>query len=556
MSKYSVVTEIAKSGVPTLKVGNRYTHSKYDPIKESKQIAKNNYQPHHLHILYGYGLGYVAEELVKEFKFNEPLLIIDPLLDSEEITMSSLNYERLYQVKSNDYVRISGYLSNLGSYNNKMTVIIQNNYTELFTENLIKILSLVKDSQIREIYNVNTINLFAIQWQLNSFMNMRNIVNDKSLEELFLKYTEPVVIASGGPSLVKQLELIKEYRNKMILICAGTTINTLLKYGVTPDYVVSIDGGEINYSHYTDVKDVETKLLYTPTNHRKIRDNFKNTGYVFIPGGLSTLKKYYEYNTKKNLPIILGGGSVAHYAFTIAKKITTGPIALIGQDLAYTNGMSHADGNKGLKHSSEISHEMVEIESWDGGTVKSNDSFKTMINTFEQLQLADPHNNEVYNCTEGGAKINSILQMPFKEFIEKHCELEVNKDKVVNDFAKIQFDFEDFYQNEVSNYRAIIKMLEDGIKITEKEKGPYFNHKTLDKLSKIERKLNILYEKYNVDALLEPIIIKNEVKFLPKLNESKMEEFNRVKDYTLSLYRDCITRLKEYMEVLEQEMEH
>lgn len=554
MNEHNIVILDSKSNLPTLKINNLYIHSKYDPIMESVKIAQQNYKPHHLHVLFGYGLGYVAKALINEFKFNEPLLIIDPLIDNGSLKYSMPDYERIYQVNSNDYIRISSYLSNLGSYSNKMTAIVQNNYLQLFSDQVIEVLKLIKDSQIREMYNVNTINLFAAQWQVNSFLNMKYIMEDYSLQQLFSKYDAPIVIAAGGPSLVKQLDLIKEHRNKMILICAGTTINTLLKFNVIPDYVVSIDGGEINYSHYTEVSEVDTELIYTPTNHRKIRENFKNKGFVFIPGGLPSLKKYYEYNTKKAFPIIMGGGSVAHYAYSLAKKLTTGPIALIGQDLAYTNGMSHADGNKGLKHFSEEQKEIVEVDSWDGGKVKSNDSFKTMINTFEQLQIAESHKNEIYNCTEGGAKITSIAQKTFKSFISEYCLKDVKKIKFEVDSSISNFDFEKFYKNEVLNYSKIIDMLEVGIKITTKENGPYFNQNTLEKLSKIERKLNKLYEEYNVDALLEPIIIKNEVKFLPKLNETKMEEFNRVKEYTLCLYQDCITRLKEYMGILEQEV--
>ncbi|WP_427109442.1 motility associated factor glycosyltransferase family protein [Lysinibacillus xylanilyticus] len=553
MNDLKINIETSRSGYPTLKINELYIHSRYNPVTEVQEAAKKNYKPHHLHVLYGYGLGYLAEELINNFQFNEPLLIIDPLIDEGLLKLKETTYKRVYNTNSGNFTKLSSYLSELGSYSNKVHVIIQQYYQNLFPNNLLEVLKHVKDSQIRELYNINTINLFSLSWQLNSFVNTKYIYNDSSLEELFNKYDAPVVIASGGPSLIKQLEMLKENRSQFILICAGTTINTLLKYGIYPDYVVSVDGGEVNYSHFKDINSEGIELLYTPTNNRRIRECFSGDGFVFIPSGLNSLKSYYEKNTNKNFPLILGGGSVAHYAFSIAKKITTGPICLIGQDLAYTNDMSHAEGNKGIKHYSELDNEVVEVESWDGGKVKSSDAFKTMINTFEQLQLLDPHVNEVYNCTEGGAKINLISQITFKSFIKKYCANSVKK-IILPKINKPLFDFEVFYNKEVENYQKIIKLLKRGIEITGKEKGPFFSSQVLNRLSKIEKKLNALYIEYNVDSLLEPIIIKNEVKFLPKINESRPEEFERVKNYTITLYQDCADRIEEYIKKLKIEM--
>ena len=552
---YNLEKELAKINTETLKINNLYVHSKFNPIGESERIAIKNYKPHHLHVLFGYGLGYVADELIKQFQFNEPILIIDPLIDKGLLKVKEHNYERLYLGNISNRELLSNTLSHLNSYSNKVCFIVNPNYDKLFTLELSQVLTLVRDAQVREVYNVNTINKFANQWQLNNLFNIKNVLDDKSLMDLKKVYDCPIIVASSGPSLIKQIPLLKSNRDKFILICAGSTINVLLKNGIEPDYIVSVDGGLPNYNHFKDLVLRYPKLIYATTNHYKIRNSFKSKGYAFIPTSFRTLKSYFSFNFKVDLIEVIGGGSVAHYTLSIAKFMTTGPIALIGQDLAYTDGVSHAEGNKGKKSIHDTTQKIIEVDAYyeEQGKVQTIDSFNTMIDTFEQMQLADPHENTVFNCTEGGAKIALYEQISFKNFIEKYCLLPVKRiDNIDEKNPKV--DFEKLIKNELDGYKSIKKLLIEGITITEKEHGPRFNQATLNKLSSIDSKLKRLYKKYNLDTLLEPIVIKNEVKFLPEINETPLMVFKRVKEYTITLYKECLAKIESFEVQILQEM--
>lgn len=550
---YSIEIKESKINEKTLVVNNLFLHSKYNPSKEAENIADANYKPHYLHILFGYGLGYIAERLLKRFKFNEPLLIVDPLIDQGYLQYDTNLSNRLYYCNSQNKFELSNTMSNLMSYSSKVTVIVAPNYKNLFTSELYELLQIVKESQEREVLNLNTVGLFAQDWQLNILMNLQNMNSDSSVEELFGKYDFPVVVASGGPSLIKQIPLLKEYRERFILISAGSTTNSLLKHGVSPDYVVSIDGGEPNWNHFKDGT-YKCDIVYAPINHYKIRNQFTGNGYYFIPEGLNSLELYYDKKFNIKIPSIYGGASVAHYAYSIAKKITSNAICLIGQDLAYTNNQSHADGNKGNISLEEDFREIQMVDGYFGEPVESNSSFKAMKHNFEQLNIINPHSNKTYNCTEGGAKINYFDQISFKEFLESYCLHASNCTKYNNQKTNQLFEsFEDIINQEFENYDRIIELLEKGIKITEKEKGPLFKQQTLKELNKIEKRLNKLYIEFNVDSLMEPAILKNEHKFLPAENESNLEAFNRVKNYTIELYSDCKKQLQDFIELLKKE---
>lgn len=535
-----IIFEQAKSGDKIVKVNGYYLHSKFDPLKEAYNFAKKKYRAHHFHIIFGYGMGYIVDALLKETKFNEPILVIDPLIDEEMLNFKAYEKENIYYLPmySLDVIRSLAY--ELGSYTSKITFITSINYNNIFAKELKTIAELVLDVQHNELMNINSTVAFSMQWQINYLMNLKYEINDYSLDVLKKKYTAPVVIASGGPSLTKQLPLIKKYRKCIILVCAGSTINSLLNANIEPDYVVSIDGGEPNYNHFKELNLNYSQLIYAPMVHYKIRESFKNDALVMIPHVRQTVQKHLKQKTDKNFPIIAGGGSVAHFSLSIAKYITTGPIALIGQDLAYTNNKTHAEGNKNsIKQKGDI-----EIEGYYGDKVSSSESFKNMRNTFIEMNYFIPHDNQIFNCTEGGAKIEGYNQVPFELFLEKYTNGNIARIKLPENNQIMK---EIILEDEFEKYDRILNLLKQGIEVTNAEQGPVFSPKSINKLSYIEKNLNKLYKETCIDMLLEPIVVFAEHEFLPDFGENKFQEYLRVKKYILTLYETCYKELEDYV---------
>jgi hypothetical protein len=550
----SIEKEISKVGTETVKVNGLYLHSKYNPIREAEQMAKQEYKPHHLHIVFGYGLGYIVDALTKEFHFNEPILLIDPLIDYNYINLSNSTYNRLYTAKANDIAKIVDMVDKLSSYSTNVHVVTSINYDKLFPLELKNVLEIVKNNHYKQGSNIATAKHFAVAWQKNLLLNTKNIVSDFSLEMLEEVYTAPIVIAAGGPSLTKQLSLLKEYRNKVILICAGSTINALLKYNIMPDYIVSVDGGEPNAQHFESLKfGKDVSLIYGPTNHYKVRDSFKGRGYAFIPSVKPKYKDYFVNRFSKKLPLIHGGGSVAHYSLSIAKYMTTGPIALIGQDLALTGGQSHATGVKGNKSTEDLpTNKNVQVEGYFGENVTTTQTLRIMLNTFNEPPLLDTERKNIWNCTEGGAKIHSIAQLPFAEFLEQYATEQVSK--IVEEAPTIKSTLlvGNFIKDEISNYKKIMNLLTKGSQIIKKSVGLKLTNDELNKISKIEKELNGLYKKYSLETLLEPIFDRCSHEYLPKVNETSLESNLRAKNYALDLYTSCIHQLELFIEQSEE----
>lgn len=542
---HDVNFETTKDNLMTIKLDGYYLHSKYNPIREAKEIAKNIYKPHHLHIIFGYGMGYIINELIQLRKFNEPILIVDPLIDKGILILQTKESDNVYHSSLDSIELIRNDISSLADMTSKLTYYVSPNYKKVFLKEVHLLAELVSNSQKKEMMNIATTKQFSLEWQINYAMNLKKLSTDYSLNELYKKYSCPVIVAASGPSLNKQLDNLKKYREKIILICAGSTINTLLKNNIRPDYVVSIDGGINNYKHFENVNLSGIELIYSSILHYKVREQFSSKAFIFAPHVRPQIAAMLKEKTGENFPIITGGGSVAHFAVSIAKFITRGPICLIGQDLAYTNNQTHSVGNKNNK--SIENKETILIDGYYDEKIVSSSVFQSMIHTFEDMNVMQPHESLLFNCTEGGAKINGYTQMPFKLFLENYTQ----------DFVfKLNLDLEkkntekDFLKDEFESYSKIIYYLEKGIGIIEKEKGPLFSKKGLESVQRTERKLNILYEKTCVDMLLEPLIRFAEHEFLPPPDENEFDEFKRVKEYITVLYKRSIEMMTKYIEQL------
>jgi hypothetical protein len=121
------------------------------------------------------------------------------------------------------------------------------------------------------------------------------------------------------------------------------------------------------------------------------------------------------------------GGSVANVSYSLARYFGIEDIALVGQDLAFTNGESHTDGyvNKKILAENDMATNTRyrKVPGYYGDMVYTNRQMDTYRNWFE-LVLEKDKQVKLYNCTEGGAKISGTVQMPFADFLGQEMQTE------------------------------------------------------------------------------------------------------------------------------------
>ncbi len=368
----------AKNGDETLKINEYFIHSKYNPIKEAEQLVDSQYTPHHTHIIFGYGCGYIVEELLKRRAFQENIIVVDPLFNNQTLELKH-QASNLFAFNSKVIPIFELYINEIAA-NTRVSfkTICTPNYDKVFPNEYKELLRKIVDLQYKNRTNDYTLIRYAKEWQRNFIENLRNLNEDGTIEELHKQYNCPIVVAAGGPSLTKQISLLKKYRNNMILISAGSTTNSLLSNDIEPDYVVTIDGGEPNYNHFKQLDLKNAEIIYSMQNHYKVRESFSQRGYLIGTHSFNKLSNYLEKELNLKLPTLEYGGSVAHAAFNIAHYISSGPIALIGQDLAYTDNLTHAANNKNARKIDQAfikEQEAFQVEGYYGELVWTNPVF-------------------------------------------------------------------------------------------------------------------------------------------------------------------------------------
>lgn len=222
----------------------------------------------------------------------------------------------------------------------------------------------------------------------------------------------PVVLVSAGPSLKKNAELLRMVKGHFFIVAVDTAVQYLMTRDIIPDITITIDPKKPE-SCYQDDRSHSIPCIVSMNSNSKIIDKLHGRMFIltnneYVNGLLKTLDK--------DLPIdLMGGGSVATDAFALLCNLRQKKIVLIGQDLASTDGKTHAiDTNIG-----ELGE--IQVEGIDGDMVFTRNDWLVFLKWYEIFIDNQKKINEdlrVIDATEGGAKIHGTEIMTFKEAID------------------------------------------------------------------------------------------------------------------------------------------
>ncbi|WP_276882106.1 motility associated factor glycosyltransferase family protein [Campylobacter cuniculorum] len=243
------------------------------------------------------------------------------------------------------------------------------------------------------------------------------------------------IIVATGPSLTKQLPLLKQYANKAAIFCADSSYPILAKNNIKPDYVLSLERGALTSEFFNNdfgAFDKDILFILASVVHKNTLKYLerKKCSYMIVsrilPFSVSLKLKEFGY---------LGVGfSVANMIFELCTALRFENILLIGQDLAYgEDGYSHTKDYQNLdKHKGDYERDFGKFTTtaYGGqGQVESSLVWTMFRQRFEEDVFYAKYKLEIqtYNCTEGGARIEGAIEMPFKEACETLLDEELKK---------------------------------------------------------------------------------------------------------------------------------
>ncbi|EOI4980139.1 6-hydroxymethylpterin diphosphokinase MptE-like protein, partial [Campylobacter jejuni] len=72
---------------------------------------------------------------------------------------------------------------------------------------------------------------------------------------------ENAIVVSAGPSLAKQLPLLKAYQDKAVIFCADGALSMLEKKGIVPDYVTNLDFTDLAMKFFQNKENLKQSII-------------------------------------------------------------------------------------------------------------------------------------------------------------------------------------------------------------------------------------------------------------------------------------------------------
>ncbi|EDP0134876.1 DUF115 domain-containing protein, partial [Campylobacter jejuni] len=405
-----------------------------DPIKELEKNLEyfKDFTRYPVLFFYGFGNGILYKILLQNqalkriIIFEKELELIFLALNfidfSKDLSLGRLiilHHDDINLPKMDKVFRLIGDLF-YRSYN----LHIANDFYEHYKEDILKLNKL----NMQTIKNHNLMHgndpKDALQGIEQFVYNLPQMITHPSYKELLSKrkgISDTAIIVSTGPSLTKQLPLLKKYANKATIFCADSSYPILAKHGIKPDYVCMLERDEIVAECFNNdfgEFDKDIVFIVKSVTHPHTIKYLQKNNRVFIL--VSTYASFIQYLKLDYFGYFNMGFSVAHMNFLLTIHLKYKNIILIGQDLAYAkDGQTHSQGfiHANL-HNGDYKRDLDKFSTTaygGNGKVQSSEIWTLFRHNFEKdiVNIKMNYHITTYNCTEGGARIEGTIEKPF-----------------------------------------------------------------------------------------------------------------------------------------------
>ncbi|EMB5548168.1 motility associated factor glycosyltransferase family protein [Campylobacter coli] len=418
-----------------------------DPIKEL-QTMLNTYNDKYLLYpvlyFYGFGNGILFKALLQN-KNHQHIVVFEKDIEIIWIMFHILDFSHELQsarlmVLNTNKLEIQDYNELCSSkpffqFSRIYFLELMSHYYERFHEDILGLNKKLAETFKNIILRNGNDPLDALQGIEQFVYNLPQMITHSSYKELLSKrkgVSDTAIIVSTGPSLTKQLPLLKKYASKATIFCADSSYPILAKHGIKPDYVCMLERTEITaefFNHDFGEFDKDIMFICAGVVHPKAIEYLKgrNRKYLIIPRYL-----YFPIYIKlKYFDFLYNTPSVAHMSYFLSVLLNHKNIIFIGQDLAYAeNGNSHPDDYQNSANYESQMYEHILTEAYGGKEkIKTHHVWLMFKRNLEQdVQKIQKYlDTKVYNCTEGGARIEGTIEKPFLWACENLLHKDLNK---------------------------------------------------------------------------------------------------------------------------------
>ncbi|ECP7205735.1 motility associated factor glycosyltransferase family protein [Campylobacter jejuni] len=523
---------------------------------------------------YGFGNGILFKALLQN-KNHQHIVVFEKDIEIIWIMFHVLDFSNelqnsrlmILQTSSLDIELFSNFCSSKPFFQFSRIYFLElmSHYYERFHEDVLELnKKLVQDFKDSILSHGND-PLDALQGIEQFVYNLPQMITHPSYKELLSKrknLSDTAIIVSTGPSLTKQLPLLKKYANKATIFCADSSYPILAKHGIKPDYVCMLERDEIVAECFNnDFGEFDKDIVFivkSVTHPHTIKYLQKNNRAFIL---VSTYASFIQYLKLDYFGYFNMGFSVAHMNFLLTIHLKYKNIILIGQDLAYAkDGQTHSQGfiHANL-HNGDYERDLDKFSTTaygGNGKVQSSEIWTLFRHNFEKdiVNIKMNYHITTYNCTEGGARIEGTIEKPFLWACENLLHKDLNKP-----FEKLEplslnkqneFLLKAYYKvyQSIKHCRDFSKILSNdfekiqSVYLSLNEKEKYLNL-AIEKIDEFKNKLEDIKQMQDLYEILQPLRTQFELNLarIYVLNpKTKEDAFNK-----------SILWIKEHLEFME-----
>ena len=475
----------------------KFLHNPLNPLGEAAEIfSMTENTPVAIHLIYGIGLGYLFQ--VTSAKSAGTVILYEPDLNILRTAFTLVDFSNDISKNnvylSNDFNQICEYVYQKSNMKNTPMLLSTTAYRELDEE---KFNNMVTELQ-------NTIGRFSLDLKytqekfygliLKTINNIPKLINEVPIGEfkgIFKGKT--AVVVSAGPTLDKNIETIKKYRDNFILITVGTAMKTLSANGITPDFLCIIEANDCS-RQIADLDLSDVNFITEPYSNPNLRlFNYKNT-FSHISQNLPINDIWCsfagidnsEYHSK---------GTVSYTALNVARILGCSDIILVGQDLAYIEGQCYSKdsaykdlvcqyneniqkweitakdfesfclslGNyndpeirkqKAIERINALNSALYYVKGINGDMIPTESVYAAFIQPLSEFTQMYPEHRYI-NTSLVGAQIDGFENLPLEEALKNSTRVE-NRELCTNFSFDIQFIKENMFKAEESLKPALL----------------------------------------------------------------------------------------------------
>jgi antitoxin component YwqK of YwqJK toxin-antitoxin module len=416
-----------------------HVHSLENPEKQAQQWFLNlKLENVFVLYVYGIGLGYYYD-VIKPWLKENPYRKVVFLEDNLEVIKNFLETERSEEFLYDKQAKLFHFRWDTSYFNfyfitslfgvSPLKFVASNFYTRTQNDKVSELYThLAYFHEYRGALSVEYLTLNANGYTSNFYKNLMFLPDAKEASKLKGSFQGiPAIICGAGPSLGKNMHVLKTLSNKALIMAGGTSMNALNGSGFIPHFGVGIDPNPSHYNRLISNLAFDVPFFYRSRMYNEaLKTVHADKIYINGAGGYKIPNYFEEKLGLDSHENMAEGHNVINFNIEIAKALGCNPIIIVGVDLAYSNNENYAPGI--VPHALQDPKNAFLTKSKHEELLVKNDIYGQPVYTLwkwvnESLwfsQFADRNSDiKILNCTEGGIGFERIPNMSLKDAADK-----------------------------------------------------------------------------------------------------------------------------------------